>query len=111
MELWMYATRIPAISKYELSTDPDKISKEMNTKIPISIRQIADKYDSSIIVQLQWRGDEADFLLATIICTSSPLSSMQSLWLWLSLETITQTRSKQLGRMLGLELCIRYSSL
>lgn len=44
MELWMYATRIPAISNYKLSTDPAKISEELQTKIPIHIRQVADKY-------------------------------------------------------------------
>ncbi|EMF10782.1 uncharacterized protein SEPMUDRAFT_49726 [Sphaerulina musiva SO2202] len=45
MELWMYATRIPAISNYKLSTDPAKISEELQTKIPIHIRQVADNYN------------------------------------------------------------------
>lgn len=45
MEAWMYATRIPALSKYKLNTSSDKIKSEMDTKIPIQIRQIADNYN------------------------------------------------------------------
>lgn len=41
MEAWMYATRIPAISKYNVSVDPEKVKDDMNTKIPVAIRQIA----------------------------------------------------------------------
>lgn len=39
MEAWMYATRLPAMSKYEVSTDPDKCKEDMNTKIPVHIRR------------------------------------------------------------------------
>lgn len=39
METWMYATRLPAMSKYEVSTDPDKVKNDMNTKIPVHIRR------------------------------------------------------------------------
>ncbi|KAG8161104.1 hypothetical protein KVR01_009368 [Diaporthe batatas] len=45
MEAWMYATRIPAVSKYGVSTDPDKCKEELNTKIPVHIRQIADNFN------------------------------------------------------------------
>lgn len=45
MEAWMYATRLPAMSKYGVSTDPDKCKEDMNTKIPIQYRQIADNYN------------------------------------------------------------------
>ncbi|GIZ43762.1 hypothetical protein CKM354_000697700 [Cercospora kikuchii] len=45
MEAWMYATRIPAISKYNVSVDPEKVKDDMNTKIPVAIRQIADNYN------------------------------------------------------------------
>ncbi|KAI5365914.1 putative membrane-associated, eicosanoid/glutathione metabolism (MAPEG) protein [Septoria linicola] len=45
MEVWMYATRIPAISKYKINTDPDKVANEFKTKVPISIQQIADNYN------------------------------------------------------------------
>lgn len=45
MEAWMYATRIPAMSKYNVSLDPDQISADMSTKIPIRYRQIADNYN------------------------------------------------------------------
>ncbi|KAI3395629.1 hypothetical protein diail_1067 [Diaporthe ilicicola] len=45
METFMYATRLPAMSKYEVSTEPDKCKEDLNTKIPIQIRQIADNYN------------------------------------------------------------------
>jgi len=45
MEAWMYATRIPAISKYKVSTNPTKVKEEMNTKIPPHIRFIADNFN------------------------------------------------------------------
>lgn len=42
----MYATRIPAISKYNVNTDaPDKIADEFKTKVPPSIRWKADNYN------------------------------------------------------------------
>ena len=40
-----YATRIPAIQKYGVSTNPAKVKEEMNTKIPPSIRFIADNFN------------------------------------------------------------------
>lgn len=45
MEAWMYATRLPAASKYGVSLDPDKVRTEMETKIPIKYRQVADNYN------------------------------------------------------------------
>ncbi|POS69073.1 hypothetical protein DHEL01_v212532 [Diaporthe helianthi] len=45
MEAWMYATRLPAISKYGVSTDPDKCKEELNTKLPVRVRQIADNFN------------------------------------------------------------------
>jgi hypothetical protein len=45
MEAWMYATRLPAMSKYGVSADPDKCKEEMNTKIPIHIRQVAENFN------------------------------------------------------------------
>ncbi|KAJ0118784.1 hypothetical protein N8I77_001432 [Diaporthe amygdali] len=45
MEAFMYATRIPAMHKYEVSTDPDKVKNDLNTKVPMNIRQIADNYN------------------------------------------------------------------
>ena len=41
----MYATRIPAISKYECRLDAQHIGPDMNTKFPMSIRQIADNFN------------------------------------------------------------------
>ena len=45
METWMYATRLPALEKYECRLDPEHVSADMNTKLPISIRQIADNFN------------------------------------------------------------------
>ena len=45
MEIWMYATRIPAISKYKIDAAPDKIAHEMETKIPPQIKWKADNYN------------------------------------------------------------------
>ncbi|KAG9205908.1 hypothetical protein G6514_006185 [Epicoccum nigrum] len=44
-EVWMYATRLPAISKYNISGDQETISEDMKTKIPIEVRRIADNYN------------------------------------------------------------------
>lgn len=40
----MYATRLPAISKYNIRPDQNTISEDMN-KIPIEVRRIADNYN------------------------------------------------------------------
>lgn len=45
MEAWMYATRIPAMYKYKISPAADKVKHEMETKIPVEVRQIADNYN------------------------------------------------------------------
>lgn len=45
MEAWMYATRIPALSKYNVDPDPEKIKEELQTKIPPHIKWIADNYN------------------------------------------------------------------
>lgn len=45
MEAWMYATRLPAISKYKVSSAPDKIEEDMRTKIPPQIKWKADNYN------------------------------------------------------------------
>ena len=49
MEAWMYATRIPAISKYNIDVNPEKVAQDFNTKVPISIRQIAVRLPSATL--------------------------------------------------------------
>lgn len=44
-EVWMYATRIPAIKKYNVSHDPAQIGEDMKTKIPPQIRWKADNFN------------------------------------------------------------------
>jgi len=45
MEAWMYATRIPAVSKYKADVRPSATMEEFNRKIPPSIRWKADNYN------------------------------------------------------------------
>jgi hypothetical protein len=45
MEAWMYATRIPAISKYNVNVSSDATKEEFNSKIPAPIRWKADNYN------------------------------------------------------------------
>ena len=41
----MYATRIPALSKYGVRTDPQHIVKDYEVKVPVSVKQVADNYN------------------------------------------------------------------
>lgn len=45
MEAWMYATRIPAANKYDVSLEPDQCTADLQTKLPIKVRQVADNYN------------------------------------------------------------------
>lgn len=46
METWMYATRLPACTKYGVNLDsPDKVMKEMDEKLPPSVKWKADNYN------------------------------------------------------------------
>ncbi|TKA67790.1 hypothetical protein B0A49_06505 [Cryomyces minteri] len=45
MEGWMYATRLPAVSKYNLKVDPNATSAQFNAQIPPHIRWKADNYN------------------------------------------------------------------
>jgi len=45
MEAWMYATRIPAASKYKVDVRPEATIQDFNAKIPPSVRWKADNYN------------------------------------------------------------------
>jgi len=45
MESWMYATRIPAISKYNVTVSPYATKEEFNAKIPKPVQWKADNYN------------------------------------------------------------------
>ncbi|KAF2239523.1 hypothetical protein EV356DRAFT_528120 [Viridothelium virens] len=45
MEAWMYATRLPAISKYNVKYTSQHLSTDFNRQIPASIRWKADNYN------------------------------------------------------------------
>ncbi|KAH9828155.1 MAPEG family [Teratosphaeria destructans] len=45
MEAWMYAHRIPAISKYNVDTSPESTKEDMNARIPRRLQWPADNYN------------------------------------------------------------------
>lgn len=45
MWLWMYATRLPAITKNKLVYDPQRPASEFMDKIPANVRWKADNYN------------------------------------------------------------------
>ncbi|KAI7235756.1 hypothetical protein D0869_05496 [Hortaea werneckii] len=45
MEAWMYALRIPAMSKYKVDVSPDKIKDDMANKVPASVHWPAENYN------------------------------------------------------------------
>ncbi|OAX77844.1 hypothetical protein ACJ72_07853 [Emergomyces africanus] len=45
MEGWMYAKRIPAISKYKIPMDPNMPNYQLSAKYPPSARWVADNYN------------------------------------------------------------------
>ncbi|KAJ4983701.1 hypothetical protein SVAN01_10798 [Stagonosporopsis vannaccii] len=69
-EAWMYATRLPAIPKYNVNPDQAHVSEDMKTKIPIEIRRIADNYNHlheqptvfySVAIALTLLGDNHEY--------------------------------------------------
>jgi len=42
----MYATRIPAIYKYNVSFDEEKVKEDKHTKIPVEVHRMADNYNN-----------------------------------------------------------------
>ena len=45
MEVWLYATRIPAIQAAKLPMDPTLTAAELNARIPPQVRWKADNYN------------------------------------------------------------------
>ena len=45
MEVWLYATRIPAIQKAKMPMDPTLTAAELNARIPPQVRWKADNYN------------------------------------------------------------------
>ncbi|GES60557.1 membrane protein [Aspergillus terreus] len=69
-ETWMYATRIPAIYKYNVSFDEDKVKHDKHTKIPLKVQRKADNYNNlheqpqvfyAIAIVLTLLGDTNDY--------------------------------------------------
>lgn len=66
----MYATRLPAMSKYNVNPDQAHVSEDMKTKIPIEIRRVADNYNHlheqptvfySVAIALTLLGDNHEY--------------------------------------------------
>jgi hypothetical protein len=45
MEFWMYAKRVPAVTKYKVKIDPDMTKEEFNKPLPGHVRWKADNYN------------------------------------------------------------------
>jgi hypothetical protein len=45
MEVWMYATRIPAIHKFNVPINPEATKEQFNAKIPANTRWKADNFN------------------------------------------------------------------
>jgi hypothetical protein len=45
MESWMYATRIPAVTKYKVKLDPSNTLESFNSQLPAHVRWKADNYN------------------------------------------------------------------
>jgi hypothetical protein len=45
MELWLYATRIPAMSKAKVPLDPNRTAAEFSAQLPARVRWKADNYN------------------------------------------------------------------
>src|SRR3546814_20844793 len=43
MWLWMYATRIPAMTKMKMRLDPQRINGQQMSELPATVRWMADK--------------------------------------------------------------------
>jgi len=73
MEAWMYATRIPAISKYNVNTDdPRQCKKDLSEKLPATVRYIADNFNHlheqpqvfyAVMLSLAMLGDDHPYTL------------------------------------------------
>src|SRR5215813_7851485 len=46
MGVWLYATRIPALSKHRIVYDPQRPSEEFHAQLPAEVRWKADNYNN-----------------------------------------------------------------
>jgi len=71
MEAWMYALRLPAMSKYGVTPHPGLTKAEINSKIPRHLQFPADNYDHLL-------GQPTQFYAVTValalLSDDSPLS-------------------------------------
>ena len=98
MELWMYATRIPAMSKYK-GEYQSYVAVSTSADCPQSI---SAQTRSQPICRPRSHQAFASRQTTTTTCTSSQPCSTRLLSLWPSSETTTHTLCMELGHMLRL---------
>ena len=90
--LWLYATRIPAMQKAKVPTDPNLTTADLNAAIPANVRWKADNYNHlmeqpthfyavAIALALLGRGDGTNLTLAwTYVALRVVHSLVQATW-------------------------------
>jgi hypothetical protein len=92
MWIWMYATRIPAITRMKMRLDPDAVRGEQMAMLPPAVRWKADNYNHlfeqptifyAVAISLALMGQGAGFDLAlawTYVILRVVHSLVQALW-------------------------------
>ncbi|GKZ93389.1 hypothetical protein AnigIFM59636_006460 [Aspergillus niger] len=118
-ETWMYATRIPAIYKYNVSFDEDKVKHDKYTKIPLKVQRMADNYNNLheqpqvfyvIAVVLTLLGDHNDFTYR-LAWSYTGMRIVHSLWHNLVNEPNTRFALFSISSVMLLGLTARAASL
>lgn len=74
MWVWLYATRIPALSKHGIVYDPSKPNEEFAARLPPAVRWKADNYNNLM-------EQPALFYVVCIVLALSDAAGGVSLWL------------------------------
>ena len=86
---WLYATRIPALSKHKIVYDPRRPSEEFHAQLPAEVRWKADNYNNLL---------EQPTLFYAVVLTLAFLSAGSGLnaglaWLYVALRIVPQSCS------------------
>jgi hypothetical protein len=81
---WLYATRIPALSKHKIVYDPRRPSEEFHAQLPAEVRWKADNYNNLL---------EQPTLFYAVVLTLAFLSAGSGLnaglaWLYVALRIV-----------------------
>ena len=93
---WLYATRIPALSKHEIVYDPRRPSEEFHAQLPAEVRWKADNYNNLL---------EQPTLFYAVVLTLAFLSAGSGInaglaWLYgpCGSSTVSSRRSSTMSR-------------